>query len=612
METVESLTLELSRSKPAASRLPCSLIATSQCGDFLVATQGNTLRYSHYSHKKLWPVFFSDQMADSYLQQTTLFAVRFNLKATAALLAGRACLFAVLPTPRGQDGALCHLEKWSISILIRKATPSVLIDAIFPRQFDDHICSIDSLGVLRFWDVFGRATTKIETGICDVQVFCFGSGLWGRYGIFLLTASRLMTVYPVAPQQCCALKSEITQLQNAFIKGMHHARSDGALANISATLCWLQSTFPNAADTPNAASWVEANARRSYDQRLPLSSSAFLDLRGCLPVDMCLLESASSTIFVIATNDGYVDIYVAAGNIFMPSWDSLSNFKLYHVESLVMVDVCDNYLCLEAAGREVYYAHKRGVTIIELCWLEKIDLLRLDLVLAKSPTRCRHAIFTSDPKRWLAAKGLLRCSTTDFAVLLCFWRCQQMLIFLFKAQVNLGLFDDSSCCAVDTAAARHGLHQINSRSSGRVCLGVLNLASDLTTMLEMMENKMMDFRRTWPQQELTVTNGQERAINDIREFLELNITIQVMDCAKCSRAIIVALHSIHSTHHGQYTSCSSNVLKVADGIFFQIVAIMHRPWKPYLYRQSNYQNFPSCDNEAFVIVWKSYYPLLGF
>mmetsp|Transcript_16641 Transcript_16641/g.50171 ORF Transcript_16641/g.50171 Transcript_16641/m.50171 type:complete len:125 (+) Transcript_16641:82-456(+) len=95
METVESLTLELSRSKPAASRLPCSLIATSQCGDFLVATQGNTLRYSHYSHKKLWPVFFSDQMADSYLQQTTLFAVRFNLKATAALLAGRACLFAV-------------------------------------------------------------------------------------------------------------------------------------------------------------------------------------------------------------------------------------------------------------------------------------------------------------------------------------------------------------------------------------------------------------------------------------------------------------------------------------------------------------------------------------
>jgi len=308
---------------------------------------------------------------------------------------------------------------------------------------------------------------------------------------------------------------------------------------------------------------------------------------------MCLLESASSTIFVIATNDGYVDIYVAAGNIFMPSWDSLSNFKLYHVESLVMVDVCDNYLCLEAAGREVYYAHKRGVTIIELCWLEKIDLLRLDLVLAKSPTRCRHAIFTSDPKRWLAAKGLLRCSTTDFAVLLC-------------------LFDDSSCCAVDTAAARHGLHQINSRSSGRVCLGVLNLASDLTTMLEMMENKMMDFRRTWPQQELTVTNGQERAINDIREFLELNITIQVMDCAKCSRAIIVALHSIHSTHHGQYTSCSSNVLKVADGIFFQIVAIMHRPWKPYLYRQSNYQNFPSCDNEAFVIVWKSYYPLLGF
>jgi len=244
---------------------------------------------------------------------------------------------------------------------------------------------------------------------------------------------------------------------------------------------------------------------------------------------MCLLESASSTICVIATNDGYVGIYVTAGNLFMPSWDGLSSIKLYHVESLVMVDICDNYLCLEAAGRAVYYAHKRGVAIIELCWLEKIDFLQLDLVLAKSPTRCRHAIFTSDPKRWLAAKGLFRCSTADFAVLLC-W------------------FDDSSCCAIDTAAARHGFHQINSRSSGvcRGCLGALNLASDLITMLEMIESKMMDFRRIWPLQELTVTNGYERSvlrtINNMREFLELNITLQLMDCAKCSRSIISALH----------------------------------------------------------------------
>lgn len=76
-----------------ASRCPCSLAATSNCGDLLVATLGNSLRYSFYPYKKLWPVRLPNELADS-LKKAVLFTVRFDLMAGVALLAGRHFLSA--------------------------------------------------------------------------------------------------------------------------------------------------------------------------------------------------------------------------------------------------------------------------------------------------------------------------------------------------------------------------------------------------------------------------------------------------------------------------------------------------------------------------------------
>ena len=73
---------------------------------------------------------------------------------------------------------LCHSERWSASVFVDdEASGAALVDAIFPAQFDDHICAIDAAGILRFWDVASGTVTTIITGIENVRDFCFGSRL---------------------------------------------------------------------------------------------------------------------------------------------------------------------------------------------------------------------------------------------------------------------------------------------------------------------------------------------------------------------------------------------------------------------------------------------------
>ena len=79
-----------------------------------------------------------------------------------------------MPPTRGQGGALSTLDQWNVSVLIDNDVSAMLVDAIFPPQFDDHICTLDTDGLLRFWNVIDGAVTTFETGLNDARAFCFG------------------------------------------------------------------------------------------------------------------------------------------------------------------------------------------------------------------------------------------------------------------------------------------------------------------------------------------------------------------------------------------------------------------------------------------------------
>lgn len=60
-------------------------------------------------------------------------------------------------------------------MLINNDGGAPLVDAIFPEQFDNHICALDTAGIVRFWDIKSGMTTTIVTNVRDVRAFCFGS-----------------------------------------------------------------------------------------------------------------------------------------------------------------------------------------------------------------------------------------------------------------------------------------------------------------------------------------------------------------------------------------------------------------------------------------------------
>ena len=80
------LAAELEDLEPAPCRRQASLVAMSECGDLLVVTSGNTLRYGHCSCGDLRIVPVSIPIGE--LDGTTLHSVRFNSSADAILLTG--------------------------------------------------------------------------------------------------------------------------------------------------------------------------------------------------------------------------------------------------------------------------------------------------------------------------------------------------------------------------------------------------------------------------------------------------------------------------------------------------------------------------------------------
>lgn len=90
----------------------------------------------------------------------------------------RGAIFWVLPPPRDQNGALCPSDEWRLEIFLNdpsNSSSTQILDATFPQQFDNHICTIDASGVITFWDIYGGDTTSLITGVPHVQMLCFGS-----------------------------------------------------------------------------------------------------------------------------------------------------------------------------------------------------------------------------------------------------------------------------------------------------------------------------------------------------------------------------------------------------------------------------------------------------
>ncbi len=81
----------------------------------------------------------------------------------------------VMPPQRGQDGAFSLSAKWMAAHLLTADDGTMIVDAMFPQQFDDHVCALDTIGNLRFWNVSSGVMTRIITTVVGARAFCFGA-----------------------------------------------------------------------------------------------------------------------------------------------------------------------------------------------------------------------------------------------------------------------------------------------------------------------------------------------------------------------------------------------------------------------------------------------------
>jgi len=68
--------------------------------------------------------------------------------------------------------------EWVTSVFLTE-DDATIVDAMFPTQFDDHICMLNTAGVLRFVNATSGIITKVMTDIYDARDFCFGLSEYG-------------------------------------------------------------------------------------------------------------------------------------------------------------------------------------------------------------------------------------------------------------------------------------------------------------------------------------------------------------------------------------------------------------------------------------------------
>mmetsp|Transcript_13214 Transcript_13214/g.43137 ORF Transcript_13214/g.43137 Transcript_13214/m.43137 type:complete len:546 (+) Transcript_13214:121-1758(+) len=527
-----NLAARLEELTPASSQRRASFIATSAYGDVLALSQNNVLHYTHSSLRDLRPILVDGNA----FKLATLTTIRFNASAEAVLVAGPNILCTVLPPPRGRDGALCRRAAWNSSVLIDQACSvnSSLVDAIFPAQFDDYICTLDANGVLCFWDVGSSKATTIITRIQCARAFCFGSARWGRFNIFAVTSNHLATICPVAPRRCCISRSEVTKLRRActgtFKSGDH------ALAAIK----WLDTTFPkicnNEVKFNEKAAWVAADEHRYMGGGVLSCGLAPIEAHLGAPIEICALE-APANVLILATENGRVHVILVEEENLSPVWSSApASLKLHIVESLVMLDVEDRiFPRLEVRNSEIYYVHNFGVASINVCWPRHLRTrvnggFNLNTLVAKQPSLCRHVVLASDTVSRMVGAAIHRNSAFGSHTLLC-W------------------FGDGSCSAFDMAAYRFAQTQLSSFEEMKPGVLDLHLTSEFSNELDCSREVL--HRTSMQRCVATSIHDALSELNTTCEAIEKDAILRFRHLARCSNAMTAVLKMVQITLNRQ-------------------------------------------------------------
>mmetsp|Transcript_10860 Transcript_10860/g.33511 ORF Transcript_10860/g.33511 Transcript_10860/m.33511 type:complete len:652 (-) Transcript_10860:258-2213(-) len=432
MMTASRLAAQLESEK--SSPVNTSLFTLSSCEDLLVLVNGSTLKYGHSSSSldALSSVLINcENFASDIVSKMC-----FNDAADAVLVVGLKTVCLVLPPPRGHDGFFSLSNEWAVTVLRGVDVQSTIIDAMFPGQFDDHVCALDSAGVLHFWNILNGESTRFMTDIHGARAFCFGSAPCGYVGVFVLTSRYLKSLSPVAPQTRYASRSALTQLRPACNFQFDTSVEDSA----NAAIRWLDDILPHSSeDKPESPPKCATSYREPKRTDMPLyGRSVHLEENFGLPQHVCVLSSGSLVVLAIATEQGYVNIMLLNNAVFEPMWKGTQiPLMVRHIESIRIVEAkITKSIRLQCRNSELYYCHDHGVAIIDVRWTKNLhkvsDALGLTLLVSSEPTLCRHLVSSSDT---LIGEALLIKSNQYSPILLC-W------------------FDNGSCCVINADASR--------------------------------------------------------------------------------------------------------------------------------------------------------------
>lgn len=543
--------------KPAPLQDQVSLIATSSFGDFLVLTE-TFLKYAHVeiSFDELRSVSI-----DRSILEQTITKLEFNESADTVLLVGPYALGAVLPPPRRQDGVLSLSCEWITSVFLCE-DDATIVDAIFPRQFDDHVCMLDAAGVFRFLHVTSGRLTKVITTLYDARDFCFGLSDWGRFGVFVATSDLLSVLSPIAPRKCCAPRHELHKLHKAEINNLQNGTENAVLNQASKTKQWLSSTFPDASSNSGGVSksevesyeWSTANEERHLSDA-PLSGCS-LSLRQEIgrPLKICVIDNGPLVVLAIATEDCCIHVLMTNNNIFTPIWrsaDSPFEFLMQHVESLLLLR--GKYATisqLHFIENELYCFHGHGVAVLDLHWMKSVRRAGKDSSLAKMiimrPTHCRHVILSTDNN--VMGSAMVKQKNHRFGIVIC-W------------------FDDGSCCVVNLTASQFAQHNMYAFVPWRPNPDMSRLITATSLILNNMFGKLkfvpMHTAKT------KIASSSYGAIFKLRamcEALETNVIAEHHSFAELYAAMAQVLHSIHATHQHQFNQSYKRVNVLADSL----------------------------------------------
>ena len=266
-----------------------------------------------------------------------------------------------------------------------------------------------------------------------VNIETDGIARWGRFSAFIVTSNQLAMLSPVLPRQCRALRCEIQKLRDACEDDLRGTRDVLAIEQATATIKWLESTFPTAVIKSNEGqiysdniSWIKADKHRHPD-RPTCRKFASLELRGSTPVQLCALDHGALIILPVATDDGHIDIVILCHDASTPLWrvkSSQSTSDFIHLESLLVTNLAHgNPVRLEIIDKDnLLFIHDHGIAVINFFWMDFLGdgLLDLESLVSTRPSTCQHIVSCSDTLRTVVGAGFLY----DFAVgsdtILCF------------------------------------------------------------------------------------------------------------------------------------------------------------------------------------------------